>query len=185
MRRVNWTILSVGLIGTALMVALLYSGFGKDPKALPDELTGREAPVFTLADLQGREWSLADIDKPVFINFWSTWCGPCKMEHPMLLQAAREYSDVQFIGVIYDDKTVKVAMQMQRPPYDALMDALDQNGVVYPNLDDPSGRVALDYGVGGVPESFFVDRSGQITHKEVGPLSPQKLRAELDRIRAK
>lgn len=102
----------------------------------------------------------------------------------MLLQAAREYNDIQFLGIIYSDENAAVEMQMRRPPYDALVSALDQRGITYPNLDDGSGRVALDYGVGGVPESFFIDRTGRITHKEVGPLTPQKLRAELDRIRA-
>jgi len=185
MTRVKWPILAGGAIVTLLLVALLASGFGKDPKALPDTMTGRDAPRFSLVDLQGREWSLAELEgKPVFINFWSTWCGPCKMEHPMLLQAAREYTDVQFLGIIYNDDNAKVAMQMRRSPYDSLMAALSERGVVYPNLDDGEGRVALDYGVGGVPESFFIDRTGRVTHKEVGPLTPQRLRAELDRIRA-
>ncbi len=185
MNRVNWPIMGVGVAVTLLIVALLASGFGKDPKALPDQLTGRDAPTFQLADLQGNVWTLDELEgKPVFINFWSTWCGPCKMEHPMLLQAAREYTDVQFLGIIYSDENAAVEMQMRRPPYTQLMASLGERGVRYPNLDDSSGRVALDYGVGGVPESFFIDRTGRITHKEVGPLTPQKLRAELDRIRA-
>lgn len=185
MNRVNWMILGGGTFVTLLLVILLGSGFGTDPKALPDQLTGRDAPTFKLVDLQGREWSLQELEgKPVLINFWSTWCGPCKMEHPFLLQAAKRYPDVQFLGVIYSDENAKVAIQMARPPYDALMEALDTQGIAYPNLDDGSGRVALDYGVGGVPESFFIDRTGRITYKQVGPLSPDILVAEIDKIRA-
>ncbi len=182
--KVKWPILAAGVVGTLLMVALLASGFGKDPTALPDELTGDRAPTFRLVDLQGRQWALADLrGRPVLINFWSTWCGPCKLEHPMLLQAAQAYPDVQFLGVIYNDEKKAVDVQMRRPPYDQLMAALADSGVAYPNLEDPQGRVAIDYGVGGVPESFFIDRDGIVTYKQVGPLSPDIARRELDRIR--
>ncbi|MEN0062883.1 MAG: redoxin family protein [Myxococcota bacterium] len=186
MNRVNWPILGIGVAVTAVLVLILNSGFGVDPKALPDALTGKDAPTFKLVDLNGKEWSQKELEgRPVFVNFWSTWCGPCKMEHPMLLQAARRYPDVQFVGIIYSDDNNKVRFQMRSPPYDQLMDALVTSGVAYPNLDDSTGLAALDYGVGGVPESFFIDRSGRITHKEVGPLTAQKLTEQLDRIMAK
>ncbi|MBX2802886.1 MAG: TlpA family protein disulfide reductase [Myxococcales bacterium] len=181
--KVNWPILAVGLGVTLPLMALLYAGFGKDPTALPDALTGDPAPTFRLVDIEGKEWALADLKgKPVFINFWSTWCGPCKVEHPMLLQAASAYPDVQFLGIIYSDEAKKVDRQMRAPPYRDLMATLDSAGIAYPNLDDPTGRAAIDYGVGGVPESFFVDRSGMVTFKQVGPLSPDIARRELDRI---
>lgn len=169
--RVNWPILVVGLAAVALLVALLGSGFGNDPHALPDTRTGTEAPSFTLADLDGAQWSLERLrGNPVVLNFWSTWCGPCKYEHPLLLQAAREYPEVTFLGIVYSDDPAAVRRY------------LASAGAAYPHLVDPGGRAAIDYGVGGVPETFFVDRHGTIVHKQAGPLDPPTLTAMLGRI---
>ena len=182
--KVNWPILVTGVAGTLLLVALLATGFFFDSTtAVVDVRTGGPAPTFRLVDIDGKEWSLEELKgKPVFINFWSTWCLPCKQEHPMLLQAARAYPEVQFLGLIYNDDANKVRSQMGAGQYRMLMDDLASAGITYPNLEDPSGQVALEYGVVGVPESFFVDTSGQITYKQVGPLQPSIARQELDRI---
>ena len=169
--RVNWPILVVGLAIVATLVALLASGFGNDPHALPDMRTGTKAPMITSVDLDGEEWSLASLrGEPVVLNFWSTWCGPCKYEHPLLLQAAREVPEVTFLGVVYSDTADNVRRYLARA------------GTAYPHLLDPGGRAAIDYGVGGVPETFFVGRDGTIVHKQVGPLDPPTLRTMLDRI---
>lgn len=186
MSKVNWKILVIGLGVTLPLVMLLATGFGNDPKAVPDARTGDPAPHIALADLQGNTWSLEALSgTPVLVNFWSTWCGPCKYEHPMLLQAAEAYSGVQFLGVIYADEPKAVSRFMLKPPYKGLMDRLTSKDIDYPNLPDPSGRAAIDYGVGGVPESFFIDRAGQIVYKSTGPLSPEVARRELDRIMRK
>lgn len=170
--RVNWPILVVGLLIVLSLVALLASGFGNDPHAIPDTRTGTQALDWRLTDLDGREWALADLrGKPVVLNFWSTWCGPCKMEHPLLQQAAKDNPDIVFLGVVYSDEP------------DAVRRYLQKAGTTYHHLVDPGGHVAIDYGVTGVPETYFIDRSGLIVHKEAAPVSPPLLQAMFDRIR--
>lgn len=172
-RKVNWPVLLVGLGLVVPMIVLFAVSFGNDPNARPSALVGTQASKFTLVDLDGNTVSLEDFagDKPVVLNFWSTWCGPCKIEHPYLQQAARQVDDVVFLGVIYSDDPNKARMYLKRA------------GSTYPNLVDADNRVAIDYGVTGVPETFFIDRSGKIIHKEAGPLSPPQLKAKLDEVR--
>lgn len=171
-RRVKWPIFVVGLVLIAGLVLILASGFGNNPNLLPDARTGDRAPAFALADLDGRQWSLEELSgRPVVINFWSTWCGPCKYEHPLLLAAARAYPDVVFLGIVYSDDPNKARRY------------LEDEGSAYAHLVDPDGRTALDYGVGGVPETYFIDRSGLIVQKVAAPLVPGTLRPALDRIR--
>lgn len=170
-RKVNWPILVGGLAIVGALLAVLASGFGNDPHALPDVRTGTVAPTWTLTDLDGKEWSLDALKgQPVVLNFWSTWCGPCKFEHPYLLEYARQNPDVRFLGIVYSDDPVVVGRYLKAA------------GSAYPHLVDPGGRAAIDYGVGGVPESFFIDRRGTIAHKHVGPLDPNTLRTMLQRI---
>lgn len=163
------------LAGLAIVVPLLLflaSGFGNDPHAVPDVRTGTPAPSFHLVDLDGKDWSMEELKgKPVVLNFWSTWCGPCKYEHPLLLQAAKAYPDVVFLGVIYSDEP------------DAVRRYLAQKGQAYPHLIDPTGAIAIDFGVTGVPESYFIDKQGVIVHKEAQALYPQTLQPLLARIR--
>jgi cytochrome c biogenesis protein CcmG/thiol:disulfide interchange protein DsbE len=171
---VKWPLLLVGLMVIGGLVMILASGFGNDPHMIPDARTGDRAPAFALADLDGREWSLEELSgRPVVINFWATWCGPCKYEHPLLLGAARAYPDVVFLGILYSDEPAKARRY------------LEQEGSAYAHLVDPDGRIALDYGVGGVPETYFIDRSGQIVQKVAAPLVPGVLGPALDRIRAR
>jgi cytochrome c biogenesis protein CcmG/thiol:disulfide interchange protein DsbE len=172
-RRVNPFVLVVGLAITGALVAVLASGFGKDPHAVPSVLEGKPAPEFTLVDLDGGEISLASLrGKPVVVNFWSTWCMPCKIEHPLLLQAPAAFPDVTFIGVLYADEA------------DAARRYLKREGAAFRHFEDPGGRAALDFGVAGVPETFFIDAEGTIVYKQVGPLDGQTLRVLVDRARS-
>ena len=172
--KVNLWVLGLGLLLVVPLVALLASGFGNDPMAIRSQLVGKEAPPFELVDLDGTPVQLDDLrGSPVVLNFWSTWCGPCKYEHPMLLQAARANPDVRFFGVIYQDEPAKIRAYLRR------------EGASYPHLEDPAGRVAIDYGVTGVPESFFIDRNGVVVHKQNGPLDPTMLSGWLATLRAR
>ena len=159
---VNWVVLGVGAAVTASMLWLFYSGFGTDPHAVPSVLVRQPAPAFSLVDLNGRPWSSAELKgKPVVLNFWSTWCGPCKQEHGVLQAAAARHPEIQFLGVIYSDEP------------DACRRYLEKAGTSYDHLVDDAGRVAIDYGVAGVPETFFIAADGTIVHKQVGPVSAQ------------
>ena len=98
----NVPLLLGGLAFTIGFVVLLGVGFLFNPFALPDNMTGRPAPDFRLTDLDGNEVQLSDhLGRPVVLNFWSTWCIPCKQEHPVLLEAAKLYPEVTFLGVVY------------------------------------------------------------------------------------
>lgn len=170
-RRVNRWVLGVGaLLGLAL-VALFAGSFGNDPRAVPSVLESKPAPTFRLVDLDGRAWSLDELrGTPVVLNFWSTWCLPCKQEHALLQDAARRWPEVRFLGVIYDDTPEKCR------------DYLVRAGTAYAHLIDDGGRTAIDYGVAGVPETFFISSSGTIVHKQIGPLSRTTLPPLLQRL---
>ena len=160
--------LGAGLVMIAGLIALLGSGFGTDPHAIRSTMIQKEAPGFSLVDLNGQTVSLESLrGTPVVLNFWSTWCGPCKAEHPLFQGAARQHPGVQFLGVVYSDETEKVRRYV------------GSQGSEYPNLIDPGSRTAIDYGVTGVPETYFIDRSGTILHKEAGPVNGPMLQAWL------
>lgn len=162
--RVNGVVLALGLVIILPLLALFALSFGNDPRAVPSVLEGTQAPPFALTSLDGEPISLDALrGKPVVINFWSTWCGPCKQEHPALLDAARRHTDAAFLGVIYNDDPAKCRAWLQR------------NGQAYPTLDDPTGRTAIDFGVAGVPETYFIDAEGVIRHKHAGPLTPRDI----------
>jgi cytochrome c biogenesis protein CcmG/thiol:disulfide interchange protein DsbE len=169
---VNWKVLGFGLAMIAALVWVLASGFGKDPHALPSVLEGRPAPAFSLVDLDGQPVSLSDFaGRPVVLNFWATWCGPCAFEHPVLLEGARAYPEVAFLGVIYGD-TVEAANVF-----------LKNRGNAYRHLQDPGQHTAIDYGVAGVPESFFLSGDGTIVSKFTGPLNRPALVSAVEQIR--
>lgn len=159
--QVNVPILVVGLLITFGIVAVLASGFGKDPHRLEvDALEGQQAPRFFLQDLDGNQHSLAEsLGKEwVVVNFWSTWCGPCKMEHPELLKAAKIWPDVKWLGMIYQDDP------------NAIRRHLKMKGSAYPHLVDPSGAISVDFGVTGVPETFFINPEGVVVKKFAEPI---------------
>lgn len=169
--KLNWKVLIAGLVIIVPLIAILASGFGNDPRALPSVLEGREAPTFTLTDLDGRTWSPSDLEgRPVVLNFWATWCAPCKVEHPVLLESARTHPEVQFLGIVYGDSETNARRY------------LASAGSAYPSLVDPDNRTAIDFGVAGVPETFFIDRRGVIVHKHSGALTPGIMREMLQEI---
>lgn len=171
MSGVKWPILVAGVAVVVGLVVLLNSGFGKDPHAVPSMLEGRPAVAFDLEDLDGRPVSLAGLrGTPLILNFWSTWCQPCKIEHPYFQDAARAFPGVRFFGMLYGDEPEKARRFLQ------------QSHAAYPTLFDPKDRVAIDYGVTGVPETFFIDRQGIIVKKVSGVVPPDLLQEMIERL---
>jgi cytochrome c biogenesis protein CcmG/thiol:disulfide interchange protein DsbE len=166
---VNRTVLINGLIIVAAVVFVLFAGLGKDPQHIDSPLIGKPAPPFALKAVgTGETIDLESLrGKPVILNFWATWCGPCYDEHPTLVANARNLPNVQFVGVVFNDDEDKI----QR--------FLAQRGAAYPTLLDANGKTAIAYGVGGVPETYFINPAGTIVAKFAGPLSTDELQANL------
>jgi cytochrome c biogenesis protein CcmG, thiol:disulfide interchange protein DsbE len=152
----------------ATLVALLFFGLGTDPRKVPSPLIGKPVPKFTLPTLQDPGLTVSDADlhgQVSLVNVWFSTCVSCRAEHRELMAIAKS-SGVQIVGLNWkDDKTE--ALQMLRQfgnPYHMI--AFDQDG-----------RVGIDWGVYGAPETFIVDRKGTIRYKQIGPID-QKVWAE-------
>jgi cytochrome c biogenesis protein CcmG/thiol:disulfide interchange protein DsbE len=166
----NRIVLISGIVIAAALVVVLFLNLGHDPAAIDSPLIGKSAPPFALKAVgTGETIDLAKLrGKPAIINFWATWCGPCYQEHPTLVQNARILAkDVQFVGVVFNDTEQKIQA------------FLADRGSAYPTLLDESGKTAIAYGVGGVPETFFLDRGGKIVAKYTGPMSTEDIQTNL------
>jgi cytochrome c biogenesis protein CcmG/thiol:disulfide interchange protein DsbE len=154
----------VAALATPLLVALAM-GFGKDPHSVPSMLVGKPAPQFRLVDLDGNTVDSAALrGQPVLINFWATWCYPCQAEHDLLQDTARQVAGrAHVLGIVYEDQAPTV------------LKYVSTHGAAYPQLLDPGSQVAMDFGVAGVPESFIIDSSGYIVHKQAGVMRPEIL----------
>lgn len=169
----NRTVLIVGLVIMAVLIGILFAGLGKNPNEIRSPLIGKAAPTFALREVgTGRTVDISEFKgKPVIINFWATWCGPCWEEHPLLVANARMLQpNVQFLGVVFQDEETKI------------LNFLEQRGSGYPTLVDDKGKTAIAYGVGGVPETFFLDSSGVIVSKHNGPLSAGSLQENIQKV---
>lgn len=145
-----------------MFLALLGFGLTRSPAELPSALIGKTAPAFTGTTLEGDSLSLADLRGDVVIlNFWASWCVPCRQEHPVLARATASYRDegARVVGVVYQD-TRRNAVRF-----------MESLGGDWPSVLDPASRVAIDYGVYGVPETFFLTANGEVARKHIGPVT--------------
>ncbi len=156
-------------IFASLAVLLYLALFWGDPGDVPSALIGRDVPQFVMPPIDGLEGvpGLASTalatGEPTVVNVWGSWCVPCRAEHPVLMQlAARD--DVRLVGLNYKD-----APENARRFLGALGNPFSAVGA------DRTGRIAIDWGVYGVPETFIVDGAGRITYKHVGPLTPDDI----------
>lgn len=141
----------------------------RDPHELPSALIDKPAPSFDLAPLLGDERvaSQALLGHVVVVNFFASWCVPCRIEHPVLMRLANQ-DGVVITGIAYKDKP------------EAAKKLLDDGGNPYRRVGlDLSGRTGIDFGVYGVPETYVIDKTGRIRKKFVGPLSPEAVDREL------
>jgi cytochrome c biogenesis protein CcmG/thiol:disulfide interchange protein DsbE len=158
------------------VLVLLAYGFRTNPREIPSPLVGKPAAPFSLTAFDGTELSLAALrGRVVVMNFWASWCYPaCYEEAPALERGWQAYKDrgVMLIGVNIQDKP------------DPARKFLDQFGHTFPNAPDPAGRVSVDYGVYGVPETFFIDRAGRVRGKHVGAVTDEIFKRHVDALLA-
>ena len=163
---------AIYLLPLALFIALVayfIAGLQRDPHMLPSALLDRPAPEFSLPPLvEGKPGiARADLaDGPMLVNFFASWCVPCRAEHPLLTRLAGEGVALQ--GVAYKDK-----------PEDA-KNWLQQLGDPYKRIgQDRDGRTAIEFGVYGVPETYVIDRKGTIRYRQVGPITPSDFETKI------
>ena len=182
----NWKRAGIAAAVAVPIIALLGYGMTRDPKEIPSPLPGRDAPPFSMAvfaEGQGAQHRpagdtvrLADLKgEVVVLNFWASWCLACRDEHSTLSQVAEVYAQkgAKFYGVLYNDQ-----------PQNGTRWIAEMGGQSYPSLQDPRTRVAIDYGLYGVPETFFIGRDGRVAYKHVGPVTATVLAAKLDSLLA-
>ena len=180
----NWKRSAIALVLAVPVIALFAFGFTRNPSEIPSPLPGRKAPPFTLAvltegagshaRLPGDTIRLGDLaGKVVVVNFWASWCLPCRTEHAALSEAATAYSDrpTQFIGVLYNDQ-----------PQAGISWINEMGGMTYPAVTDEQSRTAIDYGLYGVPETFIIDGAGKVAYKHLGPITGDVLRRVIDSV---
>jgi cytochrome c biogenesis protein CcmG/thiol:disulfide interchange protein DsbE len=154
----------------ALMVVFLAIGLKLDPREVPSPLIGKPAPAFTLPKVEDANNMLSPADfkgQVALVNVWASWCVSCRQEHPVLLDLAKQ-NIVPIYGLNYKDQR------------EAALGWLQQFGNPYAaSAQDADGRVGINWGVYGVPETFVIDKAGLIRHKHTGPVTPEALETEL------
>lgn len=162
MRALRWLLVPLLVVPVTW---LLFQGFGRDPREVASPLLDQPAPSWTLTTLDGETLSSDYLaGRPYLVNFWASWCIPaCVDEHPVLAAAHERYGDeLTVVGVLYQDD-----------PDDARAFLARYGDAGYPHLVDPDGRLAIDFGVTGPPETFFVDADGLVRYRQFGPLSDE------------
>ena len=174
------------LVGFAGLVALLAIGLGLNPRDVPSPLVGKPAPAFTLAQLAEPERTLSPKDmqgKVWLLNVWASWCVSCRQEHPILVEFSKKV-DVPLIGLNYKEVRGDGGFDMSKmPPEEEKKLAwqrankwLTEHGDPYKlTVMDLDGRVGIDFGVYGVPETYIIDKTGIIRMKHTGPITPDVL----------
>jgi len=171
------------LIGFAVLVVLLAVGLNLNPRDVPSPLVGKPAPAFALAQLHAPDRTFSPKDmlgKVWLLNVWSTWCVSCRQEHPVLVELSRSKS-VPLIGLNYKELRGDGGIDMDKvdPAHEKTLATeraanwLQTHGNPYTlTAMDLDGRVGIDYGVYGVPETYLIDKAGVIRMKHTGPMSP-------------
>ena len=156
------------------VLAVLAYGFRTDPRAIPSPLVGRPALPFALTTYEGAPVSLeAHRGHVVLLNFWASWCYPaCYEEAPVLESAWRAYREQGLVVLGVDIQDTEAAGRR----------FIQQFGLTFPNAPDPKGKVSIDYGVYGVPETFLIDRRGLIRDKKVGAVTEAYIKERVEAL---
>ena len=147
-----------------VLVVFLAIGLTRDPHEIPSPLINKPAPLFTTAHLDAPDQTFSSKDmlgKVWLLNTWASWCVACRVEHPLLMEYAKARL-VPIIGLDYKDKDDEGQRWLSRfgNPYDLA-------------IVDRDGRIGIEFGVYGVPETFVIDKAGVIRYKQIGPITEQ------------
>lgn len=174
-RKVLWIAVAVA-VPVFLLVVALANGQPAATRIGTSPLVGKPAPAIEGTTVDGKPASLAELKgKWVVVNFFATWCVPCRVEHPQLIRFAQAHEaagDAAVLGVVYSDNT------------QAVREFRDKEGGGWPMLVDAKGRVALDYGVAGIPESFLISPDGIVAAKIIGGVDAVRLDEVLNQAKA-
>jgi cytochrome c biogenesis protein CcmG/thiol:disulfide interchange protein DsbE len=154
----------------AVMVVFLWRGLSLNPHEIPSPLIAKAAPAFSLPQLLAPEKKLSSEElkgQVWLLNVWGSWCVSCRAEHPMLVQLSKS-GLAPVYGLDWKDRREDAIPWLEKfgNPYKV-------------SVSDFNGRVAIDYGVYGAPETFIIDKQGIIRHKHVGPITPEALRDDI------
>lgn len=169
--KMPWRRLALVALIIGPLLGLLAFGFSRDARYINSPLLAKPAAPFSVMLFDGGKLALEDLrGKAVFLNFWASWCPPCRAEARELEAAWQQVKgkNMVFLGVALQDTD-----QNSR-------EFLKEFGVTYPNGKDESGKIAVDYGTWGIPESFFIDPQGRITYKHVGGIRAPLVLAKLE-----
>ncbi len=149
-----------------VLAGFLYVGLGLNPREVESPLIGKPAPAFSLPQLHepDKNFSSQDMKGKVWLlNVWASWCVSCREEHPVLVELSRQ-NIVPIYGLDYKDKSADAELWLKKggDPYVL-------------SVSDTEGRIGIDYGVYGVPETYVIDKQGVIQYKQTGPITPQNL----------
>jgi cytochrome c biogenesis protein CcmG/thiol:disulfide interchange protein DsbE len=165
---VNRYLIPLGLF--VVLVLFLGVGLKLNPREVPSPLVNRPAPAFELPQLHepARTLSVADMRGKVWLlNVWASWCVSCREEHPLLVELSKS-GVVPILGLNYKDQRTDALAWLQQFGNPYVM-----------SISDLEGRVGIDYGVYGVPETFIIDRNGVIRYKQIGPVTPDALQKKI------
>ena len=170
----NKFILSIPIIIIFLISIFLFTFLlqKKDPNKPPSTLINKDIPVYSLPNLFDKNQLISTTDlknQTTLINFFASWCAPCKVEHPLFFKIKKKYPELFILGINMQDKDKDAIEFLNRDgnPYDYV-------GV------DKDGFIAIEFGVVGLPESFLINKSGKIIYKYLGPLTKEIIKNEIE-----
>ncbi|QWC96381.1 DsbE family thiol:disulfide interchange protein [Polynucleobacter paneuropaeus] len=162
--------LLIPLILFVLLVIFLAVGLSRDPHEVPSPLIGKSAPTFELGQLADPQKMFSPESmkgKVWMLNVWASWCVACREEHPLLIEFSKTKT-LPIIGLDYKDQRADAMTMLLREGNPYTLSAFDGNG-----------RVGIDYGVYGVPETYVIDKAGVIRYKNIGPITPEILKEKI------
>lgn len=151
------------VLGFVALLGVFFAGLGRDPRALPSVFIGKRLPAFTAAPLRSGDVGLSSADfqrgEPALLNVFASWCGPCRVEHPVLMRLRQQGVAIHGLDWKEDAAAGRRWLSERGDPY-------IRAGV------DETGRTGIEFGVAGVPETFVIDRQGRVRYRHVGALTP-------------